>query len=436
MKPSALLQPWASLAMQWQQSAKLMLIFASLIQRGFGFLTTLVLARLAGIESVGLYTSLQISASSIATTVSVPLSNSATLVTSRHLGQGLRSLLAAHTGVISLTALSMVMACIALMHFSNLSDKARSIWPWWAPVLAVSLLALSQLLSQVMAGLFHGAGRSLPVARLTLISTGVGIVLCWPTAHVAGVPGLLGLSIAVVMLPAMIMMRQAWRDAQQPNTNSPPEQDLKASVWQSAQHALPSIASTLMRNGASWFCCIYLAQALHGAAGVGLVSIGLQWMMLMQFPVSALGGQMVADLGQASSVGDQALRQVAQRWLKRCLWTTVLISVGVVAASPLITWLYKQSGSPLLWILLINAAVSVIISMNYVHERVFFCREWQKRWLVLSLLGDLAQVTFTLTLAHHSILIIAAGGLVSASLVMAGGFWMLNRPFNSSPKPS
>jgi O-antigen/teichoic acid export membrane protein len=420
--------------MQWRQSPNLMLILAGLIQRGFGFLTTLVLARLAGIESVGLYTGLQISASTITTPVSVPLANSATLVTARHLEQGLKPLLAAHSGALGLTALSVVMACVALTHFSDLSDKARSVWPWWAPFLCVSLLALSQLLSQVMAGLFHGAGRGLPVARLTLISTCAGIVLCWPVVQLAGVPGLLGLSIAVVTLPALIMMRQAWRDA--PHTTNPLVQNLKASVWQSARDALPSVASTLIRNGASWFCCIYLAQRLHGAAGVGIVSIGLQWMMLMQFPVSALGGRMVADLGQASSVGDQALRQSTQHWLKRCLWTTALISAGVAAASPLITWLYKQSAGPLLWILLINAAVSVIISTTYVQERAFFCREWQKRWLVLSLLGDLAQVAFTLTLAHHSILIIAAGGLVSSTLVMVGGFWMLSRPFNSSSKPS
>lgn len=436
MKPSALFQPWASRAVQWRKSANLMLVLAGLMQRGFGFLATLVLARLAGIESVGLYTGSQISASAITSPVSVPLGNSATLVAARHLGHaGMRSLLAAHTGVLGLTALSVVIACAALTHFSDLGDKASTRWPWWAPFLFVSLLAMSQLLSQVMAGLFHGAGRGLPVARLTLISTCLGIVMCWPVVQLAGVPGLLGLSIAVVTLPALVMMRQAWRDGS-PHCASPPDQDLKASVWQGARDALPSVVSTLIRNGASWFCCIYLAQALHGAAGLGIVSIGLQWMMLMQFPISALGGRMVADLGQASLVDDEALRQSTQRWIKRCLWTTALISAGVAVASPMIVWLYKQSGTPLLWILPINAVVSVIISMTYVQERVFFCREWQKRWLVLSLLGDLAQVAFTLTLAHHSILIIAAGGLVSSTLVMVGGFWMLSRPFNSSSKPS
>ncbi len=437
MKPSALFQPWASRATRWRQSTNLMLVLAGLIQRGFGFLATLVLARLAGIESVGLYTGLQISASAITSPVSVPLANSATLVTARHLEHsGLRALLAAHTGALGFTALSVVMACVALTHFSDLGDKAKTFWPWWAPFLFVSLLAMSQLSSQVMAGLFHGAGRGLSVARLTLGSTCLGIVMCWPVVQLAGVPGLLGLSIAVVTLPALVMMRQAWRDGS-PHAASPPDQSLlTASVWQGARDALPSVVSTLIRNGASWFCCIYLAQTLHGAAGLGIVSIGLQWMMLMQFPISALGGRMVADLGQASLVGDQALRQSTQRWIKRCLWTTALISAGVALASPMIVWLYKQSDSPLLWVLPINAVVSVIISLTYVQERVFFCREWQKRWLVLSLLGDLAQVAFTLMLAHHSILIIAAGGLVSSTLVMVGGFWMLSRPFNSSSKPS
>ena len=92
MKPSALFQPWASRATQWRQSTNLMLVLAGLMQRGFGFLATLVLARLAGIESVGLYTGLQISASAITSPVSVPMANSATLVTARHLGHsGLRA---------------------------------------------------------------------------------------------------------------------------------------------------------------------------------------------------------------------------------------------------------------------------------------------------------------------------------------------------------
>jgi O-antigen/teichoic acid export membrane protein len=407
------------------RSSDLMLVLSGLLQRGFGFLASLAMARQVGLDAVGLYTSLQISSNSLTSPLSAPLANSATLVATEHRNtHSLQSLMAAHVPALALTSALAALGTCILMQWSASQTVAWQHWPAWVPLLFVSLLSVSFLGSQFMAGLFHGVDRSLPLARVTMAATVVGILLCWPVATHAGIVGALALSVGVVAVPGLWLAVLAMRHRAFPPSET---KGLSQAVWLRIWQALPNVASTLIRNGANWFCCIYLAQLHHGPAGVGLVTIGLQWMMLMQLPTMAWGGRMVADMGQAQQQSPLAMRQATLKWLRQCCLSTALIGLGVAAVSTWIARMYHLEDSPLHWVLVANAVVSLLMAATFVQERAFFCQARQRAWFVLSLLGDAVQVAVTLQLAHHSVLVISLGSVASALLVFVGGQWMLHR---------
>ena len=402
-----------------------MLVLAGLLQRGFGFLASLALARQAGLDAVGLYTGLQISSNSPTSPLSAPLANSATLVATEHRGEAsMQDLVRAHFTALFATAGFAALGSAGLMWWSVSQTSAWQQWPRWLPLLFVVLLSISTVGGQLMAGLLHGVNRSLPLAQVTMACTLLGVLLCWPVASLGGMLGALSLSTAVVALPGLVLGCWAWSQKGQ-GSHSP--RLLRQAVASRMWLALPNVASTLIRNGVNWYCCIYLAQKYHGPAGVGLVTIGLQWMMLMQLPTLAWGGRMVADMGQAQQISHASLRQAMLAWLRKCIGSTAAIGVLVACGSSLISQLYQLQDTPLPWVLMANALVSALLAGTFVLERVYFCQARQRAWFVLSVLGDATQLALTLYLARYSVLVVSLGSLSSALLVFAGGQWMLRR---------
>jgi len=407
------------------RSANVMLVLSGLLQRGFGFLVSLVLARQVGLDAVGMYTSLQISSSSVTSPLSVPLANSATLVSTDHKGQvSLMALMSAHLPALAVTGLLAALGSGSLMLWSASQTAAWQQWPVWLPILFVSLLSVATLAGQMMAGLFHGADKSLSLAHVTMVCTALGILACWPVATYGGITGALCLATGVVALPSLLLVGLVLPEK---NTGSATNRELRRAVASGVRLALPNVASTLIHNAVNWYCCIYLIQHSHGASGVGLVTIGLQWMMLMQLPTMAWGGRMVADMGAAQQQSPEDLRQMTRHWLRKCAWSTALIGVGVSGASTLIAHLYRLQETPLPWVLMANAVGSLLLACTFVLERTFFCQGKQRAWLFLSLLGDAIQMTATVMLVKHSVLVASVGCICSALLILAGGQWMLRR---------
>jgi O-antigen/teichoic acid export membrane protein len=415
------------------RSAEVMLVLSGLLQRGFGFLSSLVLARLVGVEAVGLYTSLQISSSSLTSPLSAPLANSATLVATEHKEHvSLRALVLAHLPPLAATGLLAALGSSALVLWWASQTTAWQQWPLWLPLFFVSLLSFSTLGSQMMAGLFHGAGKSLPLARVTMACTIFGILACWPVAAYFGVTGSLSLAATVLALPVLILAGLALLGKGAPSMQT---QGLNNAISSGFKMALPNMVSTLIHNVVTWYCCIYLVQQHQGPSGVGLVTIGLQWMMLMQLPSLAWGGKMVADMGAAQQRTQQDLLQATRHWLSKSAWSTALIGLAVSSVGQLIAHLYHLQNTELPWLLAADALASVLLASTFVQERAFFCLGKQRAWLALSLVGDVIQLAVTMAWGPQSVLVVPLGSICSAFSIFAGGQWILKRlqpPFNSA----
>lgn len=415
------------------RSADFILVVANLFQRGFGFLASLAIARLNGLDAVGLYTSLQITSSTPTTPLSMPLGNSANLVASEQRPLvGLRALFAAHTPILLTFGLIVAASSTALLGLAH-GTQAWTLLPASLAFLAVVLLSWGQLFSQLASGIYHGANQAMDVARITATVTGAVMALCVPMAMLAGMHGVLALSVIAALAPGVLLLIRAVMKAPPENTSPPDMVRLKQQATEGVKHAMPSVLSTVIRNGVTWFCAIYITQQHHGATGMGLITIGLQWMAMMQLPVGSWGGRIVAEFANPTPTSDQ--RGLLRHWLSKCMGTTALIALVIAFAAPWIAELYRANIATLSILLMINGIVSVIMAGTYVQERVAFCRGKQRQWLFLSLGADSVQVLLTVLFAAHAIWIIAAGSLASALLVLIGAHWLLKTPAPDTKSP-
>lgn len=415
-----------------------LLVLANLATRGFGFLVSLVLARTAGIGVLGAYSSLQISSSAPITPLSLPLANTATLMATEHTAEhGLRAIGVAHRWIIGLFALVGAGGGCALLLLASSEAAAqdKQVMPLATGLVAVALLAASQLLTQFSVGLYHGAQRGRDCAQAIGVTMVVATLLCIPVVITWGIEGALTLAVMAAASPGMWL---TWRLRTLPR----PAHDISPAHQQALRHeaalrirqALPSVISTIIRNGTSWFCCIYLAGRFHGPEGVGLVTIGLQWMMLMQLPISSWGGRIVSDLGAAHDRGPEDFNAALRQWFGKCMLVATVSSVAVAVAFPVLAQLYKVDAWHMTMLMAINAVASILAAATYVYERAAFCLKRQRAWLWLSGAADVCQIVFTLALAPQALLFIVAGPIVSAALLMVSArVFVLQRTGPSHP---
>ncbi|TXI98704.1 MAG: hypothetical protein E6Q31_08560 [Aquabacterium sp.] len=409
------------------RSINVLLVLANLASRAFGFLVSLLLARMAGVQVLGAYSSLQISSSAPTSPMSLPLANSATIIASAHApGLGLLGVLRAYIPVLWPASLLALFGGALLVWLGHGAGSGASVLTLRASLLTVVVLAVAQLWSQVLQGLFHGAGRSLECAQAIAGTMVTAIVLCGPVVLWFGIQGALVLAVWAAAGPAVWL---CWRLRLDGSGLTLPasHQQVSEDVWRQVRISLPSVVSTVIRNGTSWFCCIYLARLHFGEGGVGLVTIGLQWMMLMQLPVSSWGGRMVSEMAEAQREGQTALRGAQRHWLRKSGWVTAVVSAGVLVCTPALAWLYRLDTAALWWLLLINSVGSCLAALAYVQERIAFCIREQRAWMLLSLGADVVQLLMTLMWASVSVYVIPLGSVVSSALLLLGAQYYLSR---------
>ena len=412
---------------QWRARGLLstdnLLVLANLGSRGFGFLVSLVLARTAGIGMLGAYSSLQISSSAPTTPLSLPLANSATLMAAEHTAsQGLHAVAAAHRRLLLPLGLLVVGGSCGLVALAN--DAEGSPIGLGLSLGMVALLAVAQLLTQFAVGLYHGAQRGLDCALAIGSTMALGIVLCLPVVWWFGVTGALWLATFTAAGPGLWLLIRL-RPAPDANRSVEAEAALRCEAVARLRQAAPSVVSTVIRNGTSWFCCIYLTQVHHGHVGVGLITIGLQWIMLMQLPISSWGGRIVSDLGDAGLNSTAKFEQHLWKWARKCVLVTAALSALIALCFPGLALLYKADPWLLTGLMAINALASTLAASTYVYERAAFCLHKQRAWLWLSGGADAVQIVFTLLLAPYSLFFIVTGPIISTLLLILGARWFV-----------
>ncbi len=403
-------------------SPSLWLVGSQLLTRLLGFVVSLLISRTAGVASLGLYSSVLISAASLTTPVSQALANSATLMAARHAQAGLghqaawRAVLAGNARVLGLCGALALVGPWFLLSRTQAEGGEGGFGVVSTALLygTVAVLALGQLLSHFMLGLAHGANRSREASWLTAGVMVLALLSCATVLYRFGLQGALIQAALVVAAPGLLLWWGVMRRRAAPAVAIA---DQRAEAHQRFVQAMPNIGSTFINNGTNWLCCIYWVQQHHGNLGVGLVAIGLQWMAVMQLPVGSWGGRIVHALATSSAQGPAELLAEMGRQVRRCLLVSLFMGLGVMLVSPWIADLYNADRQMLIGLLAINAAASTLAGATYVYERVFFCLDNQRMWLLVSMGAYLVQMVFTVVTIAYSLYAVALGNLLAIATI-------------------
>lgn len=419
--------PVAVIRRLWQQrfSPEAWLLASNLLSRLLGFVVSLLVSRMAGVQALGVYSGLLITAASPTTPVSAVLANNATILSARHHGQvQLRTLLRAQLPVWLLGLLFAAFGCVLMLHASSLLGSASL--PWAMVLWVMAGLVVGQMLTHLVVGLYHGADLSVRASIVSSVTAIIALTSTYPVIQYWGLHGILVQATLVAMVPGLLMCWMAWRDDEL-ITPSSSAVDLRDESRAQFRQAWPNVLATVLNNGANWLACIYLAERFHGHAGLGVVAISLQWMALMQLPVSSWAGRVMRALSLGHAEGANSFGREIGRQVRRCAWVSLAGGVGVVAVAPWVADVYRVDRVTLFWMLAINALATVLAGINVVYERVFFCLGTQRPWLCFSILAYAVQLVVTWMLIPHAIQAVAVGNLMASVAVMVGVTWYLWR---------
>lgn len=401
-------------------SPELWLLAANLASRLLGFAVSLLVSRLAGVQALGVYSGLLITASSPTTPMAAALAHNATMMTARAGSPAaIRSVLLAHTGVLVLSASLAIVGSFAMIGFVGLQDAAPFGGLGFGAL--VVALVLGQLMTPFVMGLHHGADVSMRAAGVTLAWTAAALLATYPVVRHAGLEGALWQSAAVGALPAICL--SVWVLLSRRRGGESRGQEMAADLAREARdgfrRALPSVLATVLNNATNWLACIYLAERAHGVAGVGVIAIGLQWMALMLLPLTSWSGRVMRALTVAHQEGQLALASAIRSQIRRCVAVTLCAGLLVAALSPWIADLYKVDRGTLVVLIGINAVACGLFGVAFVYERVCFCIGGQRKWLIASVCAYGVQLAFTWAFIDESIWVVALGNLIGVGTLMS-----------------
>jgi len=199
-------------------------------------------------------------------------------------------------------------------------------------------------------------------------------------------------------------------------------------VWAAFKQSLPNVGATVVNNATNWICCVYLVSSAHGAQGLGVVAIGLQWMALMLLPTISWGGRVMRALTLAhEGAAPDGLRRELMRQAGYCAGVSLAAGVMVVLALPWIAQIYKVDVGELSGLFVLNAAAATLAGINFVLERVYFCLQRQGTWLRVAMVAYAVQLVATASLISWSVWAVALGNLIGITLVLLLCGWDLRQ---------
>ncbi|MFT3857422.1 MAG: hypothetical protein QM742_07975 [Aquabacterium sp.] len=410
-------------------------MFATLASRGSGFVASFSLSRLAGAPSLALYISTVITAAAVATPVAQVLFNSTTLSgTAAPDADWLRRFLRVN---LWMATVLLVPICVLfyLMHWDAAASLADglALSHGWLVAVGISTVA-GQIYLSVLTGVLNGMGAQVASARLMAVVAMALMVLSYPAVSVAGVRGAWSLLLLSNWVPVLWQgwlfsrhVRHRW--ARQVAQDDVCSQSPAQAAWHQFRAGLPSVLGLVLTGFAGWFCTIYLVQQHLGAHAVAVVAVSNQWITLMLLPATSWGGVILRELAhqRLTDPAEPAVWRLLRRMLGRNGAVTLLVVGAVLLISPWIEKGYRLEGHSLVALLCVGGAAAMLSAMSGVFERLMVCWERQAYWLVLLVVGLLAQLAFTVAWIDRSVVSVQAGALLAAALTFVLGAWLAHR---------
>lgn len=393
----------------FRSSSRIWMFIASLATRGAGFITSFLIARLAGASALGAYSALVNTASSVAIPFAQVLTNNSTLLGAeavRNHGEKYRKYARDSLILALFLSLLSILALFLLFKFMLVGNAVDS--PFL--LLVGSIVVICQLVGGVGLGFLYGAGEFIKTSWIAIVAAIVTCFAAYPMIAYYGLPGALTLLLFISLFPSILMIAQVFmRKSVSYQVGDVREESMNA-VLSKFFRALPTVAAISVNNGVNWVCTIYLVQLSFGSVGVGVIAVAGQWLNLMLIPATSWGGVSLKALTDSldSSCHNEAWN-TAYRLMRKNLGITLALSGVIALASGVIAQAYGLQDTEVALLICINAACALIASVNNIFERFLLALDRQTWWLLFSLASFSVQMIITFLFISKGLWMVSSG---------------------------
>lgn len=394
-------------------------LFANLAIRGAGFVISFIIARVVGVQGLGVYSAVVNTASTVAIPFSRVAMNNSTLSASLAYDQGTQSFRGyAKSYMLLMLGLSIASTIGFYFLFSSSIPAANHADQSLLFLMVTSAsVIIATLNGAVLQGFFNGAGNfTVPAKWYAITSIGISLAAL-PVVYWLRLDGAFYLLILNSLLP-LFVLNVKLLGLKSPAEESHEHEKPRAHVVKQFITSSPTMLVATINAAVTWLCTIFLVQQNYGMIGVGLVAIATQWHTLVLMPATSWGNVSLKSLSDGmKSRNTKMINNIILTLIRKNLIVTLLFGVVISAASGLIAELYGVSGSLLVWLILLNALVALLMAVNNVQERLYLCLGKQPVWFWLSSIGFLVQGLITVGFIEKTLLAVPIGMLCGAGAV-------------------
>lgn len=204
--------------------------------------------------------------------------------------------------------------------------------------------------------------------------------------------------------------------------------------------SLPSFVSTMISGPIHWGCNALLVNQPNGYAAMGILNVARQWQTPISILCNSLGSIVLPVLSSLNNIKyRKKFKKVFFFNLKITSGLSLLISIPLAIASPLILSWYGPGFVEGVWVFVVIVLSSVLIQLSYVFSQVLYCQE--KMWpiVVMKIFWGVTAIAFS----YYWIPLLSALGLAGAITIAWVVFLCLlatyvikldQRIFEESPK--
>ncbi|NJA88745.1 hypothetical protein HCX48_05840 [Rhodocyclus tenuis] len=393
-------------------SPRLWTMTGNLATRGAGFVTSLIISRLLGVNELGVYSGLINTATAVSNPFAVVVTNNSTLLASQAKADTPAVLRASFLIAGLLACVSS--ASLALIYQFGLSDASAS-----QPLLVAAGVAvvLSQVVGGVALGFLYGRNEFAWPSKTAIFFALVTLAFSYLVVRQYALAGAFLLLIILSLGALVTLSTQAIR-AQ----GTAPDEDHSTPAHIVATRYLrsaPSVLSIAINSGVNWVCTIYLVDTAYGAAGIGVVAVAGQWMNLIMLPATSWGGVTLKSIADAiNDVHHARLREVTWALMRKNLTATLALAAGIGLTSSLIAHAYNLADTDLARVICLNCLCALVAAANNVLERLLLALDRQNAWLAFSLVGFSVQLAVTYCFIGEGVWMVAVGVFAGSTVLM------------------
>ncbi|MCB5183693.1 hypothetical protein LG201_00545 [Methylobacillus gramineus] len=403
-------------------------MFANLAIRGAGFVISFIIARVVGVQGLGVYSAVVNTASTVAIPFSRVATNNSTISASLAFNQSTVVFRGyAKSYMLLMLALSVVSAVgFYFLFSSSISAESHADQSLLFLMITGTSVIIASLNGAVLQGFFNGAGNfTVPAKWYAITSIGISLA-AFPVIYWMRLEGAFYLLILNSLLPLFVLNTKLLK-LESPVKQFSQHEGARTHVIKQFTASSPTMVVATINAAVTWLCTIFLVQKYYGMVGVGLVAIATQWHTLVLMPASSWGNVIIKSLSDSMKTNSPSLiTGTVFQLIRKNILATVLVGGLISLASGLITLLYGVSGNQLILLICINAIAAVIMSINNVQERLFLCLNQQPAWFWLSSTAFLIQGITTFTFMKTSILAVSIG-MLSGALALSLLAWIYGR---------